>query len=217
MRLLLLLAMVLSLSSCAKEDDGNMGKFSKPDTLPQKFSYVYGFLLAEAAADYRDMDYSQVIHGISDYSYSSPEFSAPEMNDILTRYQQLLLAEVAGTYGDMAAAIADTDTGKLEKILCEIATGETGTETPQVIRCAWQQIGEDGRPFSVSVQDRIFRNIPEIRYHGRIHEQISLPGGEAMICQDEQKRLSISHTGYVPAIMKEKKKWLEEYLIWMKA
>ncbi len=30
--------------------------------------------------------------------------------------QQLLLAEVAGTYGDMAAAIADTDTGKLEKI-----------------------------------------------------------------------------------------------------
>lgn len=99
------------------------------------------------------------------------------------------------------------DAGKLEKILCEIATGETGTETPQVIRCAWQQIGEDGRPFSVSVQDRIFRNIPEIRYHGRIHEQISLPGGEAMICQDEQKRLSISHTGYVPAIMKEKKKW----------
>ena len=93
-----------------------MGKFSKPDTLPQKFSYVYGFLLAEAAADYRDMDYSQVIHGISDYSYSSPEFSAPEMNDILTRYQQLLLAVVAGTYGDMAAAIADTDTGKLEKI-----------------------------------------------------------------------------------------------------
>ena len=95
MRLLLLLAMVLSLSSCAKEDDGNMGKFSKPDTLPQKFSYVYGFLLAEAAADYRDMDYSQVIHGISDYSYSSPEFSAPEMNDILTRYQQLLLAEMS--------------------------------------------------------------------------------------------------------------------------
>ena len=113
MRLLLLLAMVLSLSSCAKEDDGNMGKFSKPDTLPQKFSYVYGFLLAEAAADYRDMDYSQVIHGISDYSYSSPEFSAPEMNDILTRYQQLLLADMESR----RAALAESNRASAAEVL----------------------------------------------------------------------------------------------------
>lgn len=101
----------------------------------------------------------------------------------------------------------EADAERLGKILCDIESNETGAEAPHVIRCAWQQIGEDGSPFSVSVQDRIFRNIPEIRYHGRIHEQVRLPGGEAMICQDEQKRLSICHTGYVPAVMKEKKKW----------
>ena len=101
----------------------------------------------------------------------------------------------------------EADAERLGKILCDIESNETVAEAPHVIRCAWQQIGEDGSPFSVSVQDRIFRNIPEIRYHGRIHEQISLPDGEAMICQDEQKRLSICHTGYVPAVMKEKKKW----------
>ena len=80
-------------------------------------------------------------------------------------------------------------------------------DSPHFLRCAWVQLGEDGRPFSVSVQDRIFRNIPRIRYHGRIHEQIGLPHGEAMNCRDERKRLSIMHTGYVPSVMKERGKW----------
>ena len=75
------------------------------------------------------------------------------------------------------------------------------------IRCSWVQLGEDGQPFSVSVQDRIFRNILQIRYHGRIHEQIGLTGGGEMNCRDEQRRLSILHTGYVPSIMKAKGKW----------
>ncbi len=102
--------------------------------------------------------------------------------------------------------MTEADAEALMQILCEIESDGTGAEKAQVIRCAWQQIGEDGRPFSVSVQDRIFRNIPEIRYHGRIHEQVRLPGGEAMICQDEQRRLSIFHTGYIPSVMKEKRK-----------
>ncbi len=79
-------------------------------------------------------------------------------------------------------------------------------DSPHFLRCAWVQLGEDGRPFAVSVQDRIFRNIPQIRYHGRIHEQIALPHGEAMNCRDERKRLSIMHTGYVPSVMKERGK-----------
>ncbi len=103
--------------------------------------------------------------------------------------------------------MSEEDARKLGQILCEIEKQEKGQEKPHFVRCAWHQIDEDGAPFAVSVQDRIFRNIPEIRYHGRIHEQIALPGGEAMICQDEQKSLSICHTGYVLSAMKEKKKW----------
>ncbi len=41
--------------------------------------------------------------------------TAQDQNDIYAA-QQIILDEVAGTYGDMAQAIADTDTGKLEKI-----------------------------------------------------------------------------------------------------
>ena len=100
----------------------------------------------------------------------------------------------------------EKDTEKLANILDQ-AEKRKGMEMPHFIRCAWIQMGDDGKPFSVSVQDRIFRNTPEIRYHGKIHEQIGLPGGEPMVCQDEQKTLSIFHTGYASSVMNARGTW----------
>ena len=99
------------------------------------------------------------------------------------------------------------DAGKLMKTLWELEKGKGRTEPPHFIRCSWVHLDDNGRPFSVSVQDRIFRNIPQIRYHGKIHEPIGLPGGEAMVCRDEQKSLSILHTGYASSIVAAKGKW----------
>ncbi len=101
----------------------------------------------------------------------------------------------------------EEDAGKLMVILRELERKRKETELPHFIRCAWVQLEENGKPFSVSVQDRVFQNIPQIRYHGRIHEQICLPGRKPMICQDEQKTLSIFHTGYASSVMKAKEKW----------
>lgn len=98
----------------------------------------------------------------------------------------------------------EKDAQRLLEVLRDTAANR---EVPDVIRCAWVQIGENGQPFSISVQDRIFRNVPQIRYHGRIHEQLSLSDGEALICLDERKMLSIFHTGYALSNVQAKGKW----------
>ena len=52
---------------------------------------------------------------------------------------------------------------------------------------------------------RIFRNQPGLLYRGRIHEQLSMEGGEVS-CYDASASLSVLHTGYTPEEMEEKKK-----------
>ncbi len=100
---------------------------------------------------------------------------------------------------------SEEDADKLMELLARVEEGESAEKPPHLIRCAWVQLGGDGRPFSVSVQDRIFRNLPQIRYRGRIHEQIDMSG--PMVCLDERKSLSIMHTGYIYSVMKKKRKW----------
>lgn len=72
----------------------------------------------------------------------------------------------------------------------------------------WRQtVREDGtRGVSLSaVQIRVFRNCPEIRYRGRIHEQLYMKKGE-LLCEDVSHELSIIHTGYASDEIKEKNK-----------
>ena len=95
------------------------------------------------------------------------------------------------------------DARKLPAILEQAMTKNKMTDLPQMVRCAWIQLGDDGKAFAVSVQDRIFRNIPSIRYHGKIHEQIGLPSGRPMRCLNMQDTLSIMHTGYTKAAYEE--------------
>ena len=74
---------------------------------------------------------------------------------------------------------------------------------PDFVRCAMIHLDDNGNPFSISTQDRIFRNSSKLRYHGRIHEQIVASGGKPLHCADETKKLSIIHTGYSASVYKE--------------
>lgn len=56
-----------------------------------------------------------------------------------------------------------------------------------------------------STQTRIFRNCPGLRYWGRIHERLSIERGE-LLEADKSGELSVFHTGYSEAEMKEKDK-----------
>jgi len=57
-------------------------------------------------------------------------------------------------------------------------------------------LDDDGKVSSVYDQERVFRNVPEARYKGKIHEQIGLPP-ESIKYFDEIK---IIHTGYAQSI-----------------
>lgn len=89
------------------------------------------------------------------------------------------------------------DTEKLGQLLERLQKHLDDPRAPLFIRCALVNLDGDGKPFMVAAQDRIFRNTPRIRYQGKIHEQIVLDGGKGKWrFLDEQKSLSIFHTGY---------------------
>ena len=91
--------------------------------------------------------------------------------------------------------LSSQDTGKLMRILDSIQRNGN-RKYPDLLRCGWMQLGDNGKVFAVSVQDRIFRNIPQVRYSGRIHEALCRTDGKPLSALRLENELSIMHTGY---------------------
>ena len=83
------------------------------------------------------------------------------------------------------------DVKKLMLILRNIENDPTLSKLKTAIRCQIVNVDDKGKPFMALKQDRVFRNVPELRYVGRIHEVLDLK--EPHIQAPE---LSIVHTGY---------------------
>jgi len=67
------------------------------------------------------------------------------------------------------------------------------------INCALVNVDDAGKPASTLDQERVFRNIPSIRYVGSIHEMLSVEK-KNLVAVDEIK---IIHTGYSDSSFKE--------------
>lgn len=85
------------------------------------------------------------------------------------------------------------DAEKLTKLLDELEKNKSSLYS---IACGWAHLDDEGVPYSMGVQTRIFRNAKELRYHNRIHEQIQLESGELLRSVDATKSITIQHTGY---------------------
>ena len=70
----------------------------------------------------------------------------------------------------------------------------------------WQQLDDEGRIFSSGTQVRFFRNLPDIRYRRRIHEQLESTTGRELRLGDAVEELSVFHTGYQGKAFEEKRK-----------
>lgn len=69
-------------------------------------------------------------------------------------------------------------------------------ERVDIIRTKWVHLQSDGNVMSISIQDRIFRNKPNIRYRYRIHEELYLKGNKKIACYYAPDDLWLLHSGY---------------------
>lgn len=72
------------------------------------------------------------------------------------------------------------------------------------VSTGWQQIDDEGRIVASGTQVRIFRNLPDLRYRRRIHEQLVSTEGRPLRLGDAVADISIFHTGYQKAAIQEK-------------
>ena len=92
----------------------------------------------------------------------------------------------------------DEDTKKLMQVIQMIENNPEIRKIKTALHCPITNLDDDGKPFTVLIQQRVFRNVPEIRYSGRIHEGLKLP--EPSISAPD---ITIIHTGYSQAAYNE--------------
>ena len=91
------------------------------------------------------------------------------------------------------------NTKKLMIFLKRIQSDPQMRANYHVLNCAWVNVDEEGNRMSVQDQERIFRNLPSIRYIGRIHERLGVDKANIV----EVDEIEIIHTGYSKTALKE--------------
>ena len=127
----------------------------------------------------------------------------PWINDFATA-KNFAIEQCSGQWIALLDAdeyMAAEDLDKLVNIIEDLdSRGLDGLST------GWQQLNDEGEIFSSGTQVRFFRNLPDIRYRRRIHEQLESTAGRELRLGDAVKELSIFHTGYQGKNFEEKKK-----------
>lgn len=88
------------------------------------------------------------------------------------------------------------DTSRLYQYLILLESKRDTVPLPDVIRTAIANLNDEGATVSLSVQDRIFRNIRSLQYFGAIHETLKNRDGASLKLWDLSQKLTVFHTGY---------------------
>lgn len=77
-----------------------------------------------------------------------------------------------------------------------------------MLSCPWVNLRDDGVVSVVSKQRRVFRWLPELRYHNAVHENLFFQGYNVPVeaIYDTGEEFPIYHTGYAASNFKEKNK-----------
>jgi len=94
---------------------------------------------------------------------------------------------------------SDIDAKKLMVFLKRIMSDASMKANYHVLNCALVNVDEDGKRMSTQDQERVFRNIPSIRYMGRIHERLDVDKTNIV----EVDEIEIIHTGYTETSLEE--------------
>jgi glycosyltransferase involved in cell wall biosynthesis len=93
---------------------------------------------------------------------------------------------------------SEKDANNLKQILTKIDNDPYIRRNCFSLRCPCVQLDDAGQVFMLLEQERIFRNLPRIRYVGKIHEYLTLDRPSS-----NMPDLSIMHTGYSQSAYKE--------------
>lgn len=121
---------------------------------------------------------------------------------------EYFLPDDAEKLPDLLANLQDSDSQAVIAGWIQVNKDTDVLQSQKEGKLEWlQTVRQDGsRGLSLAgTQIRIFRNQPEIRFQGRIHEKL-FAGQKPVSCVDVSQELSILHTGYCDEEMKEKKK-----------
>ena len=91
------------------------------------------------------------------------------------------------------------DAKRLLTILKKIHSDTKLREQYHLINCRMLQLDDDGKVTGVDEHNRVFRNIPPMRYSGKIHEAIRCNRENALWADN----ISIYHTGYSVSVYAE--------------
>lgn len=97
------------------------------------------------------------------------------------------------------------DVPRLKKALTGVADNPEYRKI-SLIRCTMLHLDDDGKPFSTMQQDRIFQNLPDLRYQNRVHESLYHKKGKTLLRADLGMDIPILHTGYAGKVVEEKGK-----------
>ncbi|HJA93980.1 MAG TPA: glycosyltransferase family 2 protein [Candidatus Eisenbergiella merdipullorum] len=97
------------------------------------------------------------------------------------------------------------DVEKLWQLLNHLERDLRPEKKPHIIRVRLANMDDQGKPFSFTVQDRVFQRIPPLRYRNRIHEYIGMPPSMPVRIL-EKEDLTIIHTGYTRQAITEMNK-----------
>jgi len=83
------------------------------------------------------------------------------------------------------------DVTELMDLLRKIQSNQKLLQEFDSVNCSWLQLDDEGKVYTVLTQQRIFRNRPDLRYEGRIHEAVKIRNKHL-----SAENLRIMHTGY---------------------
>ena len=95
--------------------------------------------------------------------------------------------------------LSPEDTNELMDLLRKIHATPQVRDKCNALLAPIAQINDQGKPFSIGAQIRFFRNLPDIRYNGIIHERLRLDNENILGVHD----ISIIHTGYMKSVYNE--------------
>jgi len=94
------------------------------------------------------------------------------------------------------------DAKKLMLFLKQIQSDPIKREMYLALGCQLLNLDDNGNPISTGTQLRVFRNLPFIRYTGKIHERLTVDADKTLILDG----IKTVHTGYSASAISNKKK-----------